>query len=296
MTRGARFWLALWGVYLIWGSTYLGIGLAGETIPPIFAAGVRFLVAGSIMAGLVLLASGRAPFRLPRRELASAALVGVVLTSANALLFVAERDVPTGVTALIFASVPLWIVLLRTLGGDRPAAASLAGTAAGFAGVAILLRPSGEATAVGLLLVVVAAGTWAAASFTASRLPMPPDARVVAAVEMLAGGVVLLPLGIALRGDEPLDPTAWSGRSLFGLAYLVVFGSLVGFTAYVWLIGNAPIGTVATYAYVNPVVAILLGTLVLSEALTLSILAGAAVVLASVAAVIRRESRPPPPP
>lgn len=296
MTRGARFWLALWGVYLIWGSTYLGIGLAGETIPPIFAAGVRFLVAGSIMAGLVLLASGRAPFRLPRRELASAALVGVVLTSANALLFVAERDVPTGVTALIFASVPLWIVLLRTLGGDRPAAASLAGTAAGFAGVAILLRPSGEATAVGLLLVVVAAGTWAAASFTASRLPMPPDARVVAAVEMLAGGVVLLPLGIALRGDEPLDPTAWSGRSLFGLAYLVVFGSLVGFTAYVWLIGNAPIGTVATYAYVNPVVAILLGTLVLSEALTLSILAGAAVVLASVAAVIRREARPPPPP
>lgn len=295
MTPGTRFWLALGTVYVVWGSTYLGIELAGETIPPVFAAGVRFALVGTLMGAWVLLSTGRRAFRLSRVELASVAAVGILLTGGNALLFVAERDVPTGLAALVFASVPLLIVVFRTLEGDRPARLSLVGTATGFAGVAVLLRPGAEAGAAGLGLVLAATLAWAVGTFAASRLPLPRDARVLVTLETLVGGAVLLPLGILLRGGESLDPSTYSARSLAGLAYLVVFGSLVAFTAYVWLIANAPIGTVATYAYVNPVVAILLGTIVLGEEPTWGLLVGAAVVLASVAVVVRQETGPAPP-
>lgn len=286
----ARAWLALWAVYVIWGSTYLGIELAGETIPPVFAAGVRFLVAGGLMVGWVVVRRGRAPFRVGMAELASAVLVGALLLGANAMLFVAERDVPIGLASLLIASVPLWIVLLRTTTGDRPRRVALLGVATGFAGIALLVRPGGHASFGGILLVLGSASVWATGSFLSSRLPLPPDAFVATAIEMLAGGAVLLPLGLVLAGDESLSPASWSGRSLVGLAYLVLIGSLVGYTAYVWLLGHVPIGTVATYAYVNPVVAILLGVIVLDERVTWQIAAGAAVVLASVALVIRNEA------
>lgn len=287
----ARTWLALSSVYVIWGSTYLGIALAGETIPPVFAAGVRFLLAGALMAGWVALRRGRAPFRIARRELASAVLVGVLLLGANAMLFVAERDVPIGLASLLIASVPLWIVLMRTVTGDRPSRIALVGVATGFAGVAVLVRPGGHATLGGILLVLASASIWATGSFLSSRLPLPTDAFVATALEMLAGGLLLLPLGVLLAGDEPLGPAAWSGRSLAGLVYLVLIGSLVGYTAYVWLLGNVAIGTVATYAYVNPVVAIALGVLFLDERVTWQIGVGATVVLASVALVIREGGR-----
>lgn len=286
----ARAWLALWAVYVIWGSTYLGIELAGETIPPVFAAGVRFLLAGALMGGWVAVRHGRAPFRVGRSELASAMLVGVLLLGANAMLFVAERRVPIGLASLLIASVPLWIVLLRTVSGDRPRRVALVGVATGFAGIALLVRPGGGASSGGILLVLGSASIWATGSFLSSRLPLPPDAFVATAIEMLAGGAMLLPLGLVLAGDESLGPASWSGRSLAGLAYLVLIGSLVGYTAYVWLLAHIPIGTVATYAYVNPVVAILLGVIVLDEGVTWQIAAGATVVLASVALVIRNEA------
>ena len=287
-----RAWTALWSVYVIWGSTYLGIELAGETIPPVFAAGVRFVLAGALMGGWVLLRRGTKPFRVGRGGMAACALVGVLLLGANAMLFVAERDVPIGLASLLIASVPLWIVLLRTLTGDRPRTAALMGVSTGFLGIALLVRPGGHASLGGLLLVVGSACTWAIGSFLSSRLPMPEDAFAATAMEMTAGGVVLLPLGIALSHGESLSPADWSTRSLLGLAYLVLVGSLIGYTAYVWLLAHVPIGTVATYAYVNPVVAILLGVLVLGETLSWRILAGAAVVLASVAVVIRKETAP----
>jgi drug/metabolite transporter (DMT)-like permease len=287
----AKLWLALWTVYLIWGSTYLGIALAGETIPPVFASGLRFAIAGALMAALVLWRRGRGPFRMGRAELASAAAVGLLLPGANAMLFVAERDVPTGLASLVIGSVPLWIVLLRTVARDRPNAAAIAGTAVGFAGLALLVRPQGGATLGGMLLVLGSAIAWAVGSFLSSRLPLPADALAATAVEMLVGGLVLLPVGVALAlaDGESLDPGVWSARSIGGFVYLVIFGSLVGYTAYVWLLSNAPIGTVATYAYVNPVVAIALGALVLDEAITWTIAAGAALVLASVAVVIRQD-------
>jgi drug/metabolite transporter (DMT)-like permease len=286
----ARAWLALWAVYVIWGSTYLGIELAGETIPPVFAAGLRFLLAGGLMSGWVLLRHGRARFRVAWAALASALFVGVLLLGANAMLFVAERHVPIGLASLLIASVPLWIVLLRSLTGDRPRRVALASVATGFAGIAVLVRPEGGTGVGSILLVLGSAAIWATGSFLSSRLPLPADAFVATAIEMVAGGIVLLPLGVALAGDESLSPGAWSSRSLLGFLYLVLIGSLVGFTAYVWLLGNVRIGTVATYAYVNPVVAILLGVAVLDERVSWRIAGGAAIVLASVAVVIRNEA------
>lgn len=290
MSHRARVWVALGTVYVLWGSTYLGIELAGETIPPLFAVAVRFVVAGLLMAGIVAWRRGREALRVPARKLRSCVLVGVLLPGSNALLFVAERHVPIGLSALVIGSVPLWIVLFRTLAGDRPPRVALAGVLVGFCGIVLLVRPSSGAPLWALLLVVGSALMWALGSFASARLPMPDDVFAATAIEMLVGGALLLP--VALLTTSP-HFASFSWRSIGGFVYLVTFGSLVGFTAYIWLLDNAPIGKVATYAYVNPVVAITLGVLVLHESVTWTIGVGAAVVLASVAVVVRRESIPP---
>ena len=281
-----RAWGALWAVYLIWGSTYLGIKVAGDTIPAFFAVSWRFVTAGALMAGLVAWRQGPHALRVTRQELACAALIGLLLPGANGLLFVAERTVPTGVASLIIASVPLLVVLLRIAGGDRPPTLAIAGVLVGFAGVAILFHPEGGATWWGIGLTGVSALAWATGSYLSSRIPLPEDAFVATTFEMLAGGLLLLPFGLAQRPD----PGAFSGASLAAFAYLVLIGSLVGFTAYVWLLHHAPLGTVSTYAYVNPVVAIGLGVAFLDEHVTWRVALGAAIVLASVAVVVRRES------
>jgi len=290
VSHRAKVWVALATVYVIWGSTYLGIKLAGETIPPLFAVGTRFVAAGVLMTGITVWRRGTHVFRLRRAELASAALVGSLLPTANAVLFVAERHVPTGVSSLIIGSVPLWVVLLRLSSGDRPPTTTLWGVAVGFVGLAILVRPTGGAPLWAMLIVVVSAVMWAVGSFLSSRLPMPADSFAATSVEMLVGGAILLPIGIIFT-----DPhfSEFSARSIFGWCYLVTFGSLVGYTAYVWLLDNAPLGTVATYAYVNPIVAIVLGAVVLGEQLTWSIAIGAVLVLACVALVVRNEAIPP---
>lgn len=274
-------------MYILWGSTYLGIELAGETIPPLFAVAWRFVAAGAIMAGLVAWRRGISALRVSRAELGSASLVGVLLLGSNALLFVAERDVPIGLASLVIASVPLFVVALRFTGGDRPTRGALVGVAIGFVGIAVLVRPGGDATTGGLALVLASAVIWAIGSYLSSRLPMPPDALTATTLEMIAGSLVLLPIGLLTTDFEPSE---WSARSIAGWWYLVVFGSVIGYTAYVWLLQHAPIGKVATYAYVNPVVAIVLGAIVLHEELTWRIVLGAAIVLAAVAAVVRRES------
>ncbi|HUQ23557.1 MAG TPA: EamA family transporter [Gaiellaceae bacterium] len=289
MSHEGKVWVALGTVYVLWGSTYLGIELAGETIPPLFAVGWRFIVAGTLMAAWVAWRRGASALHVSRRELGSAALIGLLLPGANALLFVAERDVPIGLASLVIASVPLLVVALRFAGGDRPTRGSLIGVAVGFAGIALLVRPGGDATAQGLALVVGSALAWAVGSYLSGRLPLPRDVFAATALEMLAGGVFLLPIGLLATDFEPSE---WSARSILGWWYLVVFGSLFGYTAYVWLLHHAPIGKVATYAYVNPVVAIALGVVVLHESLSWRVLLGATIVLASVAAVVRKESVP----
>ena len=294
---GARGWLALWTVYLVWGSTYLGIALAIETIPALLGAGLRFLAAGVVMLAFVALRHGASTFRLSRTTLLATAAIGLMLTGSNALVFVAEERVPSGLAALVVSSVPLWVVLIRLTGRERPTRAALAGIALGFAGVALLVLPgagNGAVSPLGVAILLVASANWALASYLSPRLPLPADAMTSTGIGMLAGGLVLLPLGAALAPSGSLDPGGYSARSLAGLVYLIVAGSVIALTAYVWLLAHAPLGTVSTYAYVNPIVAIALGALVLDERITVPIVAGALLVVAGVAAVVRTESRAAP--
>jgi drug/metabolite transporter (DMT)-like permease len=275
-------WTALVTVYLIWGSTYLGIYYAGKTIPPLFAASTRFMTAGALMAGVVLLRGGT--LRISRAAFRSVVIIGILLPGANAVLFIAERNVPTGLASLIIASVPLWLALLRLLGGERMPWQVLAGVGVGFAGVAILAQPSGDAKTWGIALCVLSALMWSTGSFLSARITMPANPFAATAYEMLAGGLVMFPISLfTVHGLHP------STQSIIGWLYLVTFGSIIGYTAYTWLLANAPLGLVSTYAYVNPFVAITLGVLFLGEALTWRLLIGAAIVVVAVAIVVRRE-------
>jgi drug/metabolite transporter (DMT)-like permease len=284
VSHQTKVWTALGTVYVIWGSTYLGIAYAGETIPPLFAASTRFITAGAIMAVVVLQVRG-GTLRMPQRHLLSCALIGCLLPGANSVLFFAERSVPTGLASLIIASVPLWVMVLRVaVGRERLPWQVLAGVGVGFAGVAVLAQPSGGARSWGIALCVLSAVMWATGSFLSSHLPMPEDPFAATTIEMLTGGLVMLPISLfTLHAFSP------SLASILGWVYLVVFGSIVGYTAYVWLLANAPLGLVSTYAYVNPLVAITLGVLFRGESVTSRLLIGAAIVVLAVATVVRRE-------
>jgi len=288
-------WVALWTVYIVWGSTYIGIRVMDETIPPFVGATTRFLAVGLLLAGYLLVRRGRSALRVTKRELLSLGIVGtLLLAGGNGVLIYAETWVPAGISAVVVASVPLWIVALRLVVRDRPKLATVAATLFGFAGVALLVfahNGTDGATAGGLLLVVVASISWALGSFLSSRLPMPRDPLVSTAWETLLAGLVLLLA--AVPELDSFHPGSVSIRSGAGLAYLISFGSILGLTAYVWLLQNAPISKVSTYAYVNPVVAILLGALLLGESITSAILLGGAIIVVAVAAVIMIEGRSP---
>jgi drug/metabolite transporter (DMT)-like permease len=282
VSHRAKVWTALWAVYLIWGSTYLAIRVTIETLPTMLAVSTRFICAGVLMAGIVLLRGGE--LRVSRRALLSCVLIGLLLPGSNAVLFVAEHDVPTGLASLIIASVPLLVVVLRLFAHERMTTPVLAGVGVGFAGVAVLLRPSGGATALGVGLCLVSAVMWALGSFLAARITMPEEPFTATTYVMLAGGLAMLPIGIATA-----DAFSPSAHSILAWVYLVTIGSLVGFSAYTWLLHHAPLATVSTYAYVNPVVAIVLGVVFLDESPTAQMLVGAAIVVASVAVVVRQE-------
>jgi drug/metabolite transporter (DMT)-like permease len=282
VSHNAKVWTALVTVYVIWGSTYLGIAVAGETIPPLFAASTRFIAAGTLMALIVRARGGS--LRMPRRAFASCVVVGILLPGANSVLFFAERNVPTGLASLIIASVPLWVVVLRLTGRERLPWQVLAGVGVGFAGVAVVAQPSGGAKTWGIVLCVLSALMWSTGSFLSARLPMPDDPFAATAYEMLAGGLLMfVPSLFTLHSFSP------SLHSIAGWVYLVVFGSIVGYTAYVWLLANAPLGLVSTYAFVNPVIAITLGVLFRGEHLTWRLLVGAVIVVFAVATVVRKE-------
>jgi drug/metabolite transporter (DMT)-like permease len=294
LSARAKLWVALWTVYIIWGSTYLGIERTVETIPPIFAVAVRFVIAGSLIGAFVAWRRGFGALRMSRTELAAGALVGLLLPGSNGLLFIAERTVPTGLSSLIIASVPLWVVLMRLTMRDRPATVTLGGVALGLVGVGLLVRPGGHGGHLGgIVLVVLSAMGWAAGSFLSSRLPLPRDPFAATSIEMVAGGLAMLPVSLFMYSWHDLSPAQYSARSIGGFWYLVVFGSIVGYSAYSWLLANAPISQVATYAYVNPVIAVALGVLVLHEHLSATMAIGATLILASVAIVVRRESGDP---
>jgi drug/metabolite transporter (DMT)-like permease len=282
VTHRGKVWTALATVYVIWGSTYLFIALAVKTLHPLFAASTRFLLAGAIMAGLVVLRGGT--LRTSFRSLASCVFIGILLPGANAVLFYAERNVPIGLASLIIASVPLWVVVLRLVGRERLPLPVLIGVGVGFSGVAVLARPSGGATAWGIGLCVLSATMWATGSVLSRRLPLPADPFLATAYEMLSGGLLMLPFGIATMGT--FSP---STQSVLGWVYLVTIGSVVGYTAYVWLLANAPLSLVSTYAFMNPVVAISLGVLFQGERLGTRLVVGAAIVVVAVAIVVTQE-------
>jgi drug/metabolite transporter (DMT)-like permease len=287
-----KIWTALWIVYIVWGSTYLAIALMVETIPPLLGAGARFIAVGLLLLPILAWRRGSSVWRPSRAELLSAGFVGLMLPGANAVISVAEKTVPSGLAALLVASIPLWVILLRRASGERIPARSIGAVLVGFGGLVLLLHPSGEATIFGLLACIGAALMWAVGSFASPRISLPRDPLVSAAWQSLLGGLVVLAAG--LLGGEVGDVhfAEFSGRSIFGLVYLITFGSLLAFTSYAWLLQNAPISKVSTYAYVNPVVAIALGWLILDEGITAITLLGAGIIVASVALVIRTEAKP----
>ncbi|SIN27247.1 EamA family transporter [Micromonospora cremea] len=302
-TRGAGtaptlIWTALIVVYLLWGSTYLGIRIAVETLPPLTSAALRFAVAGAVLAAVLRLRRGPGALRVERRQLGSAALVGVLLLAGgNGLVVLAESGppgvaVPSGIAALLVATVPLLVVLLRSATGDRPPVWTFAGVTLGFVGLVLLVLPAGSADAVplvGALTVVAAATSWSVGSFLSGRIRMPADPFVATVYEMVAGALVLAVVA-AGRGElRDFHPAEVSTRSWLALGYLMVAGSLVAFTAYVWLLHNAPISLVSTYAYVNPAVAVALGALLVAEPITPQVLLGGAVIVAGVALVVSTE-------
>ncbi|MGW5423544.1 EamA family transporter [Streptomyces sp. NPDC003943] len=287
-------WAALAIVYVVWGSTYLAIRVVVETLPPFLSAGARFVVAGLVLAGIIAWRQGIGALKVSARQLASAAVVGLMLLlGGNMFVVLAEMSVPSGLAALLIAVVPVFVVMLKALAGERPTAGGIAGVLVGLGGLAVLTLPglSGEVKVSGVILVIVGALSWSIGSFSSSRLPMPANPFTASVYEMLAGGLAGVGVGL-LRGEQHgLDLAAVSTRSWAGLAYLVVFGSLIAFTAYAWLLQTAPLSLVATYAYVNPVVAVALGALILNEALSWPIVLGGAIVVVGVGLIVSTERR-----
>ena len=289
-------WAALLVIYVVWGSTYLAIALVVQTMPPLLAASFRFVLAGLIMAGFLLLRRGPRALRLTRAELAGSAFVGLaLLLGGNGMVMLGQRSVPSGLAALIIAVVPLWVVVLRLVFGERVARGTLVGVAVGFAGVAVLVVPrgiSGTVELAGMLLLVAAAASWAVGSYWSNRLSLPRDPFTSTAAQLVTGGIGLAVVGLAAGELGLLERAQFSSASVIGLVYLVSFGSILAYTAYTWLLQHAPVSKVATYAYVNPVVALLLGVLVLNEEVGLTMVIGGAMIVVAVGMVIRTEARP----
>jgi drug/metabolite transporter (DMT)-like permease len=282
--RGAA--VALGTVYVVWGSTYLAIRLVVESVPPFLGAGVRFLLAGVVLALLIVVVKGPRALPVTRRELLAAAASGVlILVGGIGLLTLAEQETPSSLAALLIASVPLWVIVFRRLAHEEIPRAAVAGVLLGALGVGLVvaggLTADVAAWAVGALL--LSGLLTGLGLFLSPRLGLPADTLVGTAWEMLIAGAVLTLLGLAL-GDAARAGTP-TARSLAALLYLVVFGSVIAYGAFVWALQHVDSSLVATYAFVNPVVAILLGSVLLDERLTVAAGAGAALVVAGVALV-----------
>ena len=287
--------VALGIVYVVWGSTYLAIRVVVEDLPPMASASWRYFVAALLLGAILSLRGGVRRLRATRLELVGCAALGLLLPAlGNGLVSVGEhKGAPSGIAALLVAAVPLWVIVYRRLSGDLPSRRTLLGVLLGFAGLVLLISSqgiSGDVPVVACLIIMVATVAWSFGSWSTPRLPLPKDAFVLTVYEMLFGSVWLL-IFAAVRGEH-LVPTSAPLDAWIAWAYLVTFGSVVAFTAYVWVLSVAPISLVATYAYVNPVVAVFLGWLILSEAVTLPIVIGGAIVVGAVAIVVSAERQP----
>ncbi len=303
----AKVWAALWIVYLVWGSTYLAIRVGvqpshGVGLPPLLMAAARFTLAGLLMLALFARrpAPGGKPDPMGWKQWGAATVIGcALLLGGNGLVSIAEKRIPSGIAAVLVATVPTWAALLGAVFGlERVTMRHAAGLALGFAGVAILVvgHGSGRIDAVGVVTVVVGALSWAAGSVWATRAPTVRRPLVMTGMEMVGGGIGCAIAGLARGEAADFHPAAVPTRSWVALAYLVVFGSMVAYTAYVWLLHNARLSLVTTYTYVNPLVAVALGAIILSESLTLRTLLASAAIVVGVMLIIRREARREEPP
>ena len=293
-------WIALLVVYVVCGSTYMAIRIVVRDLPPMAAASLRFLVAGLVMAGIALVAD-RAHGWPARRQWADYALIGVLLLGVgNALVMWSERRIPSGIAALIVATVPLWITLLDGLrpGGQPWTARVGVGTLLGLAGVALIARPEGGVAPghwPGIIALLVASFSWTVGALHSQSVRRRLPLFTAAAIEMLAGGLALL-LESRLLGEDLALFRAAPSQAWLGLLYLAVFGSLVGFTAFAYCLNELPASTVGTYAYVNPVVAVMLGSVFLGEPLSTGLVTGAALVLLAVLLSTTGRAAPAPAP
>ncbi len=303
MPTKLKIWIALLTIYIVWGSTYLAIRFAVETIPPFLMAGTRFLLAGAILYIWRRLAGDPAP---TRGQWLRASGVGLLLLlGGNGLVSLAEQNVASGIAALIIGSVPLWMTTIEALrpGGIRPNILGILGLLVGFGGIALLVAPSllnGNPAAshpLGIVTLLFAAFFWSLGSIYSRHARLPDSSLLSTSMEMLAGAAGLYLVGTLAGEWRLLVPANVSARSGLSLLYLVLFGSMVGFTAYAWLLRSAPVSLVATYAYVNPVVAIVLGSLLAQETLTVHVLISALIIIGSVVLINaspRLKPQPPP--
>lgn len=297
VTTGPLLWFNLIVVWIVWGSTYIGILFATESIPPFIAMGTRFLAAFLIMVVLTGVMRGWDALRVTRKEFASASFMGVALLAVGlGTVGLAQDYVPTGVMALIIAATPLTIVLWRIGTGDRPARLTLVGVVVGLLGIGWMLLPGGTRPVSGTdtdvvfwsVLILISSTIWATTSFFSARLPKPRDSFALTTYELLSGGIALTAISVIV--GEEIDLGSITARSWAGWAFLVTAGSVLAFTSFTWLINKAPISLASTYAYVNPAVAVILGVLLYAEVITSDVVIGLTVVLGGVILVVTGES------
>jgi drug/metabolite transporter (DMT)-like permease len=289
-------WIAIISVYIVWGSTYLAIRFAVQTMPPFLMAGVRFLISGSL---LYLIRRTWGDPKPTCQEWRSASIIGIfLLVGGNGGVVWAEQWVLSGVAALLVATAPLWMILIDTIHprGRKSGSKVILGVILGFAGIFILIHPfqsmrQGDIHLIGALVLILASLFWSIGSLYSRQAKLPSSPLLGTGMEMLAGGGGLLLLGILSGEMRQLNWGAISNESWLGLIYLIVFGSWIGFTAYTWLLRTAPTPLVSTYAYVNPIVAVFLGYLIAEEPLTLQILIATVLVVGSVALITITQQR-----
>jgi drug/metabolite transporter (DMT)-like permease len=296
-----QIWAALLVIYIVWGSTYLAIRVVVTGgMPPLLSAGVRFLAAAVILLAYVALRRGVRSLRLTRREWLGSGFVGLaLLLGGNGLVMLGERDVPSALAALIVAVIPLYVVGLRVLFGERVPGLTAVGVVIGVIGVAVLVVPRGIDGSVqlgGMLLLLLAPLSWSIGTYFSKRVDLPGDPLVNTGTQMIVGGAGLVLTGVVVGELGLVQPERVTTDALLNFVYLIVFGSVLAYTAYTWLLQHTSVSRVATYAFVNPVVAMILGALLLSEDINATMLIGAAMIVIAVAIVVRTEARQAPVP
>jgi drug/metabolite transporter (DMT)-like permease len=290
-------WGALVVVYLVWGSTYLAIRVAVRTTPPLLMASVRFLIAGGALYLVAIRRGDRSGDRPTWSQWRAATIIGgSLLLGGNGLVVIAEQRVTSSVAALLVAMVPLWMAVIGfAVYRERLSWPAVGGLVVGFAGVGVLVRPQGAARVdpAGVLMLVGATLSWAAGSLYARRAPLPKRPLVATAMEMIAGGVLLGVVGLARGELSSFHPGRVTAESLLAVGYLIVFGSLAGFTAYAWLIRVARTSIVSTYAYVNPIVAVFLGWTILNEPIAGRTLIAGLIIVIGVALIVTARAAAP---